>query len=487
MKKSIPREVLETAETLRKAGFESYLVGGCVRDLLIGRKPKDWDIATNANPEEIQTLYKETFYENSFGTVSVVTESEDATLKVIEITPYRLEGKYSDKRRPDEITWASKLEDDLDRRDFTINAIAYDPSTESLIDPHKGQKDIKDKIVTAVGNPVDRFNEDALRILRAIRIATELGFDISRETSEAIQKTAQNLTEIAVERIQAEFSRVTISDNPVRGIELMRHLGVLKYIIPELEEGIGIEQRGEHIYDVWGHSLKSLEHAVKKNWPFHVRLAALVHDIAKPRTRQRDETRSIWTFHGHDVVGGRMVKDILRRLKYSNEIVDVVSKLVRYHLFFSDVDKITLSAVRRIVARVGPENVWDLMKLRACDRIGTGRPKEKPYRLRKYEAMIEEAMRAPISVSMLKINGNDLIEKVHVKPGPRMGWLLHALLEEVLDEPSRNTQEYLFSRVTELNNIPDLELQKLGEAGKDKKSELEEGEVAQIRKRHGVQ
>jgi putative nucleotidyltransferase with HDIG domain len=261
---------------------------------------------------------------------------------------------------------------------------------------------------------------------------------------------------------------------------------LLKHIVPELEEGIGCEQNGDHIYHVWEHNLRALQHAANSEWPFHVKMGALFHDIGKPRTRVWSDEKRDWTFYGHDVVGAKMSVTILRRLKYSSDFVDVVEKLVRNHLFFSDIEKITLSAVRRIVSKMGPENVWDLMKVRACDRIGMGRPKEKPYRLRKYEAMIEEAMRAPVTVGMLKINGNVLMEALHVKPGPRMGWILHALLEEVLDNPSRNSREYLISRVRELEKLDDPELRKLGEAGKDKKEGIDEAEIAEIRKRHWV-
>lgn len=487
MNLTVPTEVSRVTKTLQDRGFEAYLVGGCVRDLIMNREPKDWDVTTNATPEEIVASFTKSFYENSFGTVTVVQEDvSHETFRNIEITPFRLEGKYSDKRHPDTVSFSKNIGDDLQRRDFSINALAYDPHSGQLIDLYKGQDDIKDKTITAVGNPNDRFAEDALRMLRAVRLAAELGFTISRETQDAIKKHAPDIRHIAVERVQVEFTRILESDRPKEGIELMRELGLLHYIIPELEEGIGVEQRGEHIYDVWEHNLRSLDHAVKRQWPFHVRLAALLHDVAKPRTRERDEIRQMWTFHGHDVVGGRMVKDILRRLKYSNEIVDVVSKLVRYHLFFSDVDKITLSAVRRIVSRVGPENVWDLMKVRACDRIGTGRPKEAPYRLRKYEAMIEEAMRAPVTVGMLKINGGVLKEKFGLAPGPQFGWILHALLEEVLDDPDKNNEAYLENRTGELLKLSDEDLKKLGEAGKEKKEGVEEEAVAEIRKRHWV-
>ncbi|HEY4504152.1 MAG TPA: CCA tRNA nucleotidyltransferase [Candidatus Paceibacterota bacterium] len=483
----IPKNVLAILETLHSAGYEAYLVGGCVRNLLMDKKPKDWDITTNAKPDQIAGLFAHTFNENDFGTVTVVNDdATDESVKKVEITPYRLEANYSNLRHPDAVTFSDSLEEDLKRRDFTINAIAFDPLKGQIIDLYKGQEDIKDKVVRAVGNPMERLTEDALRIMRGIRLAVELDFEISRETADALQKVAQNIEKIATERIQTEFTRILMSHAPKRGIELLHEVGVLKYIVPELEQGIGCEQNGDHIYHVWEHNLRAVQHSADNEWPFHVRLGALMHDIGKPATRRWDEAKKDYTFYGHDVVGARITKEVCKRLKFSRETSDVVEKLVRHHLFFSDIDKITLSAVRRIVSHMGPENVWDLMKVRACDRIGMGRPKEKPYRLRKYEAMIEEAMRAPVSVAMLKINGQILMDTVHVKPGPAMGWILHALLEEVLDDPSRNTGEYLVSCATALKDLPEAELKTLGEAGKEKKADVEEAEIAEIRKKHWV-
>lgn len=491
---AIPKEVSHVVETLRSAGFEAYLVGGCVRDMFLSKKPKDWDVTTNAKPEQIQSLFPETFYENDYGTVGVVSETDDETVKVVEVTPYRTEGAYSDKRRPDTVSFHATLADDLKRRDFTINAIAYDDSIGHskghhkghVIDPYDGIKDIKDKIVRAVGDPHDRFNEDALRILRAVRLATELGFMINRETQEAIIKNASHLKEIAMERIRDEFTKIVMSREPMVGVIMCEKLNLLDYFLPEIKQGIGIEQNGDHIYAVWEHNLRALQHSADREWPLHVRLSALFHDISKPETRRWSEEKNDWTFYGHDVVGGRVTKKVLERLKYSKKMIDTVSALVRYHLFFSDIEKITLSAVRRIVRNVGPENVWDLMKVRGCDRIGMGRPKETPYRLRKYESMIEEAMRAPVSVGMLKIDGAEIMQVTGEAPGPKIGFVLHALLEEVFDAPENNTAEYLSSRARELIKLPIEELKKLGEAGKEKKEAEEEKELTEIRKKYGV-
>lgn len=483
---AIPEEVSRVTHILRTAGFEAYLVGGCVRDMITNTKPKDWDITTNAHPDQIQNLFENSFYENDYGTVGIVSETGDETLKVIEVTPYRTEGKYTDKRRPDSVSFHAKLEDDLMRRDFTINAIAYDDAKGHIVDPYEGMSDIKDKVLRTVGDPYDRFHEDALRILRAVRLATSLGFMIKEETQEAIVKTAQNLKEIAVERIRDEFSKMLMSQNPMIGVVMCEKLGLLEHIAPDIKRGIDIDQNGDHIYTVWEHNLRALQHSADRGWPLHVRLAALFHDVSKPETRRWSDDKEDWTFYGHDVVGGRVTKKALENLRYPKKIVDVVSTLVRYHLFFSDIDKITLSAVRRIVRNVGPENVWDLMKVRACDRIGMGRPKETPYRLRKYESMIEEAMRAPVSVTMLKIDGAKIMETTGEKPGPKIGFILHALLEEVIDFPENNNEAFLVKRAIELIKLPLEELKKRGEAGKEKKEEEEEKELAIIRKRHNV-
>lgn len=483
----IPSEIFFVAEKLQKARYDAYLVGGCVRGLLMERTPKDWDITTNAKPEEIQKLFEETFYENEYGTVGVVNkEAKDETLRVVEVTPYRIEEKYSDKRRPDMVTFSGKLEDDLRRRDFTINAIAYDPINEKIVDLYGGQKDIKEKIIRAVGEPRERFDEDALRIMRAIRIATESAFTIEKKTGEAIKEFSPNLKKIAVERIREEFSRIILSQNPMMGIILLNDYNILEHIVPETKEGIGVKQNGDHIYDVWEHNLRALQHAADRKWPLHIRLAALFHDISKPETRLWSKEKNDWTFYGHDVVGGKKARNILTRLKYSKEDIDRISKLVRWHLFFSDIDKITLSAVRRLVRNVGPDNVWDLMKVRACDRIGMGRPKEKPYRLRKYESMIEEAARAPVTVQMLKIDGEAIMRVTGFKPSPAIGFILHALLEEVLDDPTLNTQTYLEKKALELSQLSEQELKKAGEAGKKKREEEEEKEIAVIRKKYWV-
>lgn len=485
---SIPSEVSHVTKTLEKQGFEAYAVGGCIRDALIGKKPSDWDVTTNATPEDIQGMFENTFYTNEFGTVGVVFDSaEDPTHKVIEVTPYRTEGKYSDARRPDSVAWSDNLADDLKRRDFTINAIAYRPSTGELVDLYDGQKDLKNGLISAVGNPEERFGEDALRILRAIRLSAELNFTIEAATKEAMGKCADKLGKISKERIRDEFVRIINSSKPMKALQLAHAIGVLQYVSPDLERGIGIEQNQAHSFDVFEHNLRTLQHAADKGWSFDIRLASLFHDISKPETRRRSSEKGDWTFYGHDVVGARVTRKILENLKFPRETIEKTVKLVRWHMFFSDPDKITLSAVRRIITNVGQENIWDLMHLRVCDRIGTGRPKEQPFRFRKYQSMVEEALRQPLTVGMLKVDGAAIMKLTGEGPSRRVGWILHALLEEVLDEPERNELEYLEKRVLELAALPEKELASIGEKGKERKSEEEEASVQELRKKYHVE
>ncbi len=485
---SIPPSVSRVTETLEKAGFEAFLVGGCVRDLFLGKAPKDWDVTTNANPDQIINLFPKTFYENEYGTVGVVNEDEvDESIKIVEVTPYRTEGAYTDNRRPDFVSFNATLADDLQRRDFTINAIALSVSKNEVEDPFMGRVAIQKGVIETVGNPKARFEEDALRILRAIRIQAEIGFEIEPETKKGIEDASFLLTKIARERIRDEFVRMIMSREPMKAINLCHELGLLKYIAPELEDAIGVEQNQAHVFDVWTHLLKSLQHAADREWPLHIRLAALFHDISKPETRRKSKESGEWTFYGHEVLGARKTKTILENLKFSKEIISTVVKLVRWHMFFSDTEQITLSAVRRMIANVGKDLVWDLMNLRMCDRIGTGRPKEDPYRLRKYKSMIEEVMHDPVSVGMLAIDGGELMKETHIPASPKIGYILHALLEETLENPAFNTKEILLKKAKELAIFSEEELKKRGESGKEKQ-EIEEGKILKkIRGKYKVQ
>jgi tRNA nucleotidyltransferase (CCA-adding enzyme) len=267
---------------------------------------------------------------------------------------------------------------------------------------------------------------------------------------------------------------------------LAHRLGLLEHIAPDLIRGINVEQNQAHSFDVFEHNLRSLQHAADKGWDLTTRLAALFHDISKPETRRFLAEKQDWSFHGHEVVGGRLVKKILEDLRFSRETIEKVGKLVRWHMFFSDPDQITLSAVRRMIRNVGEENIHDLLNLRICDRIGTGRPKEQPFRFRKYKAMVDQALRDPISVGMLKTNGTRLMEKFHVKPGPSIGHVLNALLEEVLEDPKKNREEYLDNRTNELLALSEEELLKLGESGRKAREEAEEAEIKEIERKHHV-
>lgn len=485
LNKKIPREVLKVSKTLEDRGFEVFLVGGCVRDLILKKKPKDWDLTTNAKPEEIIDSFKDTFYENNFGTVGVKTNSKNPTLKTIEVTPYRLESQYSDKRHPDKIKFSKKIKDDLARRDFTLNAIAYGISKGQLIDLYKGQEDIRNSIIKTVGNPDKRFGEDALRILRAIRFSAELGFAIESKTLTSIEKNRRLIKKVSRERIKEEFTKIVMSDNPMIGLALCQKMGILKYISPKLEGMVGVEQNKEaHKFDVWEHSLRSLQHAADKKFDLKIRLAALFHDVAKPETKSTIGKKT--SYFSHDLVGAYVTRETLKELTFPNEIINEVAKLVRWHMFFSDTEKITLSAVRRLIMNVGKESIWDLINLRKCDRVGTGRPKEEPYRLRKFQAMIEEALRDPISVSMLKISGDDLIKIFRLNPGPHIGHILHALLEDVLEDPIKNDPDYLTKRAEQLLQLSEKDLIEIGKNAKKIKDKAEAEAIENLRKNRFV-
>ena len=443
-----PQEIKTILTALTDASFQAYAVGGCVRDLLLEHKPKDWDITTNATPDKIQKLFPESFYENTFGTVTVKTGSEDPTLAQVQITPYRIEAVYTDKRHPDQVRFAAELKDDLGRRDFTVNAMAMDTDSQ-IIDLYDGQSDLKEKLIRAVGSAQERFNEDALRILRAIRFATTLGFIIEPGTTTAIKDNHHLLRVISKERIRDELVKIVESPHAYEGMLLLLKAGILEHVVPELLTGVDMEQNLHHIYTVWEHNIRSLKYTADKDYPLAVRLAALLHDVGKPASR-RGEGRNC-TFYGHEVIGARMTAKIMERLKFPRELSEKVIRLVRYHLFYYYPNEVTESSVRRLLANVGPENVEDLLKVREADRIGSGTPKAIPYKLRHLKYVIDKVSHDPISVKMLKVNGEDVMKMLGIAPGPKIGLLLNSLLAEVLDEPSRNTREHLEQHLYELD------------------------------------
>ncbi len=518
---AIPKEVRAILAILQEKGFEAYVVGGCVRDLLLDRMPADWDITTNARPEELTEIFPESFYENKFLTVTVKTNSPDPRLAEIEVTTYRAEGRYTDQRHPDIVSYAKTLEEDLSRRDFTINAIALkcdanisrlssknldnevedprfgtaesgrmhtnDTNGRELMDPFGGVSDLQAKLVRTVGDPKERFGEDALRMMRAVRIATELGFTIGEQTADAIRAHVSWIQAIAKERIRDELIKIFKSERSAFGVELLHDLGLLKFIMPELEEGIGVGQNKHHIYTVWEHNLRALQWADKEKYEWPVKIAALLHDVAKPRCKQGDGLDS--TFYQHDLVGGRMAAAILERLHFPRETISKVVKLIRWHLFKYDPDEgITDSAIRRLVRRVGVENIDDLVLVRICDRMGSGVPKAVPYRLRHFQFRVEKIIReeeAP-TPKMLALNGNDVMQILGISPGPKIGFILDALLEEVIDDPAKNSKDYLTSRTRELDKLSIDELKALAASAESKVELIEDEREAELKSKYYV-
>ena len=485
----IPKEVKTIIEGLKKAGYEAYIVGGCVRDFLLELEPKDWDITTSAKPEAIQKVFPDSFYENNFLTVTVRTGSKRPELENIEVTTYRLETAYSDKRHPDEVKYAKSLEEDLARRDFTINSIALElPMAKSqlpkVIDLFGGQEDLKNKVIRTVGNPAERFAEDALRMLRAVRFAAVLGFSIEKNTAEAIKKNSMWLGAVSKERVRDEFVKIIMSERAAQGVEWLREAGLLKFIVPELEENYGVGQNKHHIYDCYQHALKSLEYTAKKKFALHVRLAALFHDIGKPRVKAGEGKES--TFYNHEVIGARLAFQILQRLKFSNKEIDQMVNLIRHHMFYYNVDEVSESSVRRLVKKVGPENMEDLLRLREADRIGSGVPKAEPYKLRHLKYVIEKVSKDPISVKMLKVNGKDAMDLLKIESGPRIGQMLDTLLGYVLDDPKKNTKEFLEAEVLKLGKLDDAELSELAEESKEDKTEAQAKEDEAVKGKYWV-
>lgn len=441
-------KVAEILTTLEQNGHRAYAVGGCVRDILMGRHPTDWDITTDAHPERIQELFPDNFYDNTFGTVTIKTRDDDPIVRTVQITPFRVEGAYSDKRHPDSVQFAETIEEDLSRRDFTVNAIAMTLSGD-MTDPYGGRTDIENRTIRAVGDASARFNEDALRMMRAVRFATTLDFTIEDATLKAVVAHASSLREISAERIRDELTKVVNSSRAFEGVQLLEDVGLLQFIIPEIREGLGVEQNLHHIYTVWEHNLRTMKYAAEKNYSFVVRMACLLHDVGKPRTK-RGEGRHC-TFYAHDAVGATMARTVMERLKFSKEITDAVVRLVRYHMFYYSVGEVTESSVRRLIANVGLEHIDDLLRLREGDRIGSGTPKAVPYKLRHLKYMIDKVSHDPISVKMLKVNGGDIMETLRVQPGPKIGLILNSLLAEVLDDPSLNERDMLLARARELD------------------------------------
>jgi len=452
----IPQEILDIYKKVEKANFEVYLVGGCVRNMLLKKPVKDWDMTTNATPEQILKVFKEAFYDNQFGTVGVPIELKDKKI-VVEITTFRTEHGFSDRRHPEKVSWGKSIEEDLARRDFTINAIAMlchpersEGSKATLIDPFNGQKDIKDKIIRAVGNPKERFKEDALRLLRAVRIATELSFTIDRETWKEIISDAPLIEKVSGERIRIELLRILASDNAYEGIMLLQKSNLLNYILPELMDGVGISQKRpgrHHVDDVFTHNVLSLKFCPSKD-PI-VRLAALLHDVGKPKVMGKDE-EGLVIFYNHEVSGANIAREICDRLKFSKKERDKIVNLIRWHMFTVD-EKLSDAGIRRFIRRIGVENVKDMMDLRIGDRLGGGTQTAESWRLKLFKKRIEDQLKPlPFSINDLAIDGNDIIKELNIKPGPKIGEILQKLFLEVDEDLSKNKKEYLMKRIKEV-------------------------------------
>lgn len=463
---NLPATAQNIIDTLHKAGFEAYAIGGSVRDLIMGKETKGWDFTTNATPAEIQKLFPESFYDNQFGTVGIKIYKNNSQIPnpksqtqiysneitneksddIYEITTYRSEKGYGDLRHPETVTWGTSLMEDLARRDFTVNAIAYDGK--KIIDPYDGQKDIKIKLIRAVGNPNDRFSEDALRMMRAVRIGAQLGFLIEEQTRLAIEKNAQLLTKISIERIHDELLKLFASDFPADGVLLLKNSGILAILLPELDEAFVIGQKSpnrHHIFDVGTHSVMALKYCPSKD-PI-VRLATLLHDVGKPKTVKVDEKGTI-TFYNHEIVGSRIVKNITSRLRFSKKDADRIYTLVRWHQFSVD-ERQTDSAIRRIIRRVGVENLEDILALRIGDRLGGG-AQETSWRLELFKKRLVEVQKQPFSVTDLKVNGYDVMDIFKIKPGKIIGETLDAIFKEVESGTLPNDREIQLSKLHEL-------------------------------------
>jgi len=445
----VDKQILAILEKISKAGFEVAIVGGAVRDILVKKEVTDWDLTTSAKPEEILKLFPNAFYNNQFGTVGIPIKKDGWT---VQVTTYRSEEEYSDNRHPDKVVWGKTLEEDLARRDFTINAMAFPyldgRLQEKPTDPFGGQEDLKNKVVRTVGNANERFSEDALRLLRAIRFCTSLAFDIEDETKRAILKNAGLISKISGERVRDELFKIIESENNAEGIFLAKEVGILKYILPELEDCFTVEQKSpkrHHIFDVGTHCVMSMKFCPSKD--IIVRFATMLHDIGKAKVANITE-EGVRTFYNHEVAGAHQAVEIANRLHLSRDEREKVFRLVRWHQF-SVSENQTDKAVRRFIVNVGLDNVEDMMDLRIGDRLGGGLEEPESWRLKLFRKKIKDVLTKPFTVSDLKINGRDVMQTLKIKPGPKVGKILAKLYEEVLEDDKKNTRGYLNKRLKE--------------------------------------
>lgn len=431
-------------KTFHEKGFECYLVGGSVRDLILGFDVYDYDFATNAHPEEVMKLFKRVIPTGiKHGTVTVLVQGME-----FEVTTYRADGKYFDGRRPESVYFASTLEEDVIRRDFTINGLALDINTNEIIDHVNGLADISAGIIKTIGNPDERFREDGLRTYRACRLASKLNFIIEEKTFDSIKQALDVAGMVSVERVRDELLKLLDTEKPSVGFEYMRKSGLLNISLPELAQAHGIEQNRFHIYDIYYHSLYSCDAAPIGN-PM-VRLAALFHDIGKVQTKKMGDDGD-FTFYNHEVIGARIVRKIMKRLKFSNTEIDQVNNLIINHMFHYT-SEWTDGAVRRFMRKVGVENLPDLFTLREADRSGNGSRFGIPEPIKKLQeriGLILEAENA-ITVTDLDINGNIIMDAFDLQPGQIIGQILKELLELVLDNPEINERDILLHEASEI-------------------------------------
>lgn len=457
MQNFIPKDVLKIYKKIEDSNHEVYFVGGCVRDIFLQRNTKDWDMATSATPEEILKLFKEGFYDNQFGTVgipiNVKNQVSGEEKEIIEVTTFRTEHGYADKRHPKIVKWGKTIEEDLSRRDFTINAIAvkFDKEKTIIIDPFEGQKDIDKKIIKAVGNPKERFKEDALRLIRAVRLATELFFNIEENTFREIRNDSDLIKEISLERVRDELIKILASNSPYEGIILLKECLLLKHIIPEILEGVDVSQERpgrHHTTDVFTHNVLSLKFCPSED-PI-VRFAALIHDVGKPSVVAKDEEGYV-VFHNHELAGTKIAYQICERLRFSKKNRERVINLIRWHMFTVD-EKITDAAIRRFIRKVGIENVKDIIDLRIGDRLGGGTQTAESWRLKLFKKRVEDQLKPkPFSIDDMAIDGNDVMKILKIEPSKKVGELLQKLFEEVDEDLSKNNKEYLLKRLKELS------------------------------------
>lgn len=465
LKFRIPQKALEIVDVFEKSGYEIYLVGGAIRDIIMGKSVYDWDFTTNATPEQMLSMFSDAYYTNNFGMVGI--PSEIGGERSYEITTFRTEHGYTDFRRPDKVEWGKTLEEDLSRRDFTVNAMAikfiYEASDANhkkselvevnakLIDKFGGEKDLINNLIKTVGDPNERFSEDALRMLRAIRIASEIRFTVEDATLNAIISNASLIDKISRERIHDELLKILSSDYPADGVLLLKNSGLMDQILPELSKTFGVEQKSpgrHHIYDVGTHSIKALKFVAERNPNPIVRFATLIHDIGKPQTYKKLENGTI-TFYNHEMVSAKIAKRIAERLRFSSVDSEKLYLLVRWHQFSVD-ERQTDSAIRRFIRHVGKENVNDMIDLRVGDRLGGG-ARETSWRLEKYKKRIVEVQKQPFTVADLKISGYDVMKLKKIKPGPDVGRILNELFELVVKKNIENSSKVLVEALQKIN------------------------------------